>query len=159
MARSMSYCGNKRQPLDLSNKFEDTYIEIPPYTKDEKGNWLNDTKHSILKKTGRVNVFDKIQSYKDECDIYSILKRVAATGDTSLLNQRQGVYADIADVPKDYHQAVKLAKSQDELLSRIDADDQNKLADLLNRLFGREVVSKVDNVEVEKEIKREGDEE
>ena len=57
---------------DLSNEFEETFEEIPPYAKDEKGNWLNDTSVPKLVPTGKINIQDRIQSYYDDVDIYKI---------------------------------------------------------------------------------------
>lgn len=86
-------------PLDYSNQFEDVFEEIPPFTKNEKGEWLNETSEPKIIKTGKINIQEKIDSYADDVDIYKILARVAASGDDSILCEAQGVYGDFSAVP------------------------------------------------------------
>lgn len=47
---------------------------------------------------GETNVYAKIQSYKDSCDVNYILQRFAA-GDQSALSKVQGIYGDFTTVP------------------------------------------------------------
>lgn len=93
--RSMWF--NPYEPIkqDLSNEFEDTFIEIAPFTRDEKGNWLNDTSVPKLVPNGKINVQERIQSFADDVDIYKILERFAYSGDMNLINQRQPMPNDI----------------------------------------------------------------
>lgn len=65
--------------------------------------------HKILKCTGTHDIYDEIQSYAEECKIENILARAAA-GDPDILNQRQGIYADISNTPK------TLAEAQNSIL-------------------------------------------
>lgn len=85
--------------LDYSRNTEDLFEEIPPFTKGSDGKWLNDTAVPVIKKTGVVNIQEKIDSFKDEVDIYKILAKVAASGDDSFLNVVNGVYGDFSKIP------------------------------------------------------------
>ena len=81
------YSKSKRYQQDLSRKTEDVY----------------ELKDGEPVKVGEVNVYDKIQSYKDECDIYNIIKRYEA-GDFSAIpdvNSRPQIEGDVSDVPTD----------------------------------------------------------
>ena len=93
--RSMWFNPYKSDPQDLSNEFEDTFIEIAPFTRDEKGNWLNDSSVPKLVPNGKINIQERIQSFKDDVDIYKILERFAYTGDMALFNQRPSMDNDI----------------------------------------------------------------
>lgn len=86
-------------PLDYSDPYQDVFEEIPPFALDEKGNILNKSSFPIFKKTGKINVDEKIQQFKDEVNIYKILEKVALTGDDSYLNQRLASFSDIIDLP------------------------------------------------------------
>ena len=88
---------NPYKPIyqDLSNEYEETYEEIPPYTKDEKGIWLNDTSVPKLVPTGKINIQERIQSFLDDVDIYKILERFAYTGDLTLFNESPSYDHDI----------------------------------------------------------------
>lgn len=50
---------------------------------------------------GKDNLYAYIQSFKDSCDIYAILKRFE-NGDVTALNQAQGMYGDFSQMPKSY---------------------------------------------------------
>lgn len=51
-----------------------------------------------LIKTGTTNIYEKIQQFKDECDIKNILNRIA-NGDYSML-RNGGQYGDFSNLPK-----------------------------------------------------------
>lgn len=65
--------------------------------------------HKTLHEAGEKNLWEEIQSYKEECSIDNILARAAA-GDINAMNQRKGFYADITDSPK------TLAEAQNNIL-------------------------------------------
>jgi len=88
---------NKGEPSPAGEK------EVPTYTLkiDEK------TGKEELKQTGTTNIYELIQASKDECDVYNILKRYEA-GNVEILNQRQGVYADMTKAPTSLAQAQQM---------------------------------------------------
>ena len=86
------------------------FIEIPPYAKDDKGKIINMTSEPVLKENGEFDIQDYIQSFYEDCDLYHLLAKVARTGDMSLLNQKQGVYADISNMPDNIHDAQAAVK-------------------------------------------------
>lgn len=88
---------------DLSDPFQDLIEEIPPFTKDENGKWLNDSSVPIYKKVGKINVQEQIQSYADDVDIYKILEKFALTGDESVINKNPGFYYDISNIPTNFN--------------------------------------------------------
>lgn len=55
---------------------------------------------------GETDIYAKIQSAKDDCDIYKLLDRHAAGDFTALNLQAQRAYADITSAPKNIHEAV-----------------------------------------------------
>lgn len=57
--------------------------------------------------TGTYDLYDVIQSFRDECDLGKIFQRYA-NGDVMALNKRQGVYADISEMPQDIFTAANL---------------------------------------------------
>lgn len=50
---------------------------------------------------------EEIQSYRDECDIHTILARYQA-GDTDIINQVAGIYADVSEFPKTYAEMIQV---------------------------------------------------
>lgn len=62
----------------------------------------------IIKITDIVDRQDFINQYKDDVGILNILKKVARSGDESLLNQCTPGYADLTNMPEDFLQAKAL---------------------------------------------------
>lgn len=90
--------------------------ERPRYYSDPGSRMANDYQitidkkgHKTLHKVGEHNIWNEIQSYKEECSIENILAKAAA-GDIQALNARKGYYADITDAPK------TLAEAQNSIL-------------------------------------------
>lgn len=119
---SMYGPGVEKTGLDYSNTKEPIYTEIPPYTKDEKGEWLNDTSFPKVIQTGYIDVQEKIQSYADDVDIYKILERFAYSGDTTLINRSHGVYTDVSNIPDNLHAFNEYVGTNLEALKNIDPD-------------------------------------
>lgn len=65
---------------------------------------LDERGHKVLIQTGEKDIYEEIQSYYEDTKIENIIARCAA-GDRDILNQRQGVYADITGAPKDLFEA------------------------------------------------------
>lgn len=94
----------KRMPVDLSNSNVDVYEVIQPGTiNKETGKLYFEGYQPRVMKTGSYDMYEYIQSFKDDTDIYKLLKRVGISGDTSLLQVSSGVYADISDIPENIH--------------------------------------------------------
>lgn len=67
---------------------------------------------AYLEKVGEVNTYEKIQSYRDECDVMSILSRYAA-GDQTVL-ATPGWYIDTSKMPSSYTEFMNLMNEQRE---------------------------------------------
>ncbi len=67
-------------------------MEKPTYTADEDGYPVE---------SGIVNIYDEIQSHRESVELSTLLQRYAQ-GDVTALNQIEGVYADVVDMPSTY---------------------------------------------------------
>lgn len=101
------FSAKKVEPLDYSDSKQEQFEEIPPFTKDSNGKWLNDTSQPILISKGFIDVDEYINQFKDDVDIYKLLEKVALTGDMSLLNQREGWFGDSTIFPDNIHEAAQ----------------------------------------------------
>lgn len=74
-------------------------VDLTEWTIDEKG-------HHHLVVTGKKNLDDEIQLYKDECDIKILVDKMMK-GDVATITQltKEGVYGDVNDYPAEYHPA------------------------------------------------------
>lgn len=78
-----------------------------------------------LVKTGTENLYDKIQAEAAACDMDNILRRFA-NGDISVLSQSQGIYADVADAPMHFTDALNMVRSVEEEFDRLPAEEREK---------------------------------
>ena len=90
--RRCSCCGNRMEPH---------YVER-----------YDETGHPYLVKDGETNVYEIIQSHKEECDINLMLQRYAA-GDTSVMRQ-DAKYIDTSNLPTTIHEYFNLMTAQRE---------------------------------------------
>lgn len=75
--------------------------------------------------TGVENLYDKIQAEAAACDMDNILRRFA-NGDISVLSQSQGVYADVADAPMHFTDALNMVRSVEDAFSQLPAEEREK---------------------------------
>lgn len=61
---------------------------------DEKG-------RVVLEETGKLNLYEEIQSHAQSVDLHTLLKRFT-NGDPTALSSRQGIFADVTEMPKTY---------------------------------------------------------
>lgn len=93
-------------PNDPGNRFEPEYKE----RYDDRG-------QPYLEKVGEVDTYEKIQSYKDECDVMAILSRYAA-GDESVL-AKPGWYIDTSRLPQTYTEYMNLMNEKREEFNQL----------------------------------------
>lgn len=100
--------------------------------------------HKSLKWVGTHDIYQDIQSYKEECSIENIIARAAA-GDLNALNRTQGFYADITESPRDLAEAqreiMKLSNTFEALPAEIRAKFDNSKEVFVNE-FGTEEFAK-----------------
>uniref|UniRef100_A0AAU8AZB1 Internal scaffolding protein n=1 Tax=Dulem virus 197 TaxID=3145674 RepID=A0AAU8AZB1_9VIRU len=128
--------GSSRHRQDLTRQTEDVLMEVAPYAIDtDTGEFINKSPNSKLIKNGTINIQDKIQSYRDECDLYTVLNKVAKTGDVSLLHQRVGTFADIGDLPDNFHSMTEyLAAAEKKMAGLSQEEKEAVLADSSDKL-------------------------
>lgn len=118
--------------LDYSRNLEKQYKEVPPYAKDEKGKFINNSSKPILVESEPFNVDEYIQSFKDDCDIYKILEKAYLSNNIGLLNVNTGgQYVDISDLPDNPYEMENISKDVAEAMANYtpsveDNMDENK---------------------------------
>lgn len=75
---------------------------------------------------GTYDLYDVIQSFRDECDLGKIFQRYA-NGDVMALNKRQGVYADISDMPQDIFAAANLIQRVEAIYNELDEGSRQRV--------------------------------
>lgn len=146
--RNVFNYGDDPISLDLSRQTEPIFLEIEPFSVDsETGEILNKSSKPIIKQIGEQNVYEKIQSYKDDVDIYNILKRFSETGDSSLLNKRVGAFMDIADLPDNIHDFNKMLDDAAEKYKNLDDSIKENIFndDKLNEIISLKVKEQLAN--------------
>lgn len=80
--------------------------------------------HPYLEKVGEVNTYEKIQSFREQCDVMAILSRYAA-GDESAL-ATPGYYIDTTKLPKTYTEYLNMMNEQREKFDQLPLEIRQK---------------------------------
>lgn len=78
-----------------------------------------------LIQSGKENIQDKINSFRDTCDMSFILQRLAM-GDSSVLNKKIPNYGDFTQMPKSYAEALQLVINAEKDFYDLPLDTRNK---------------------------------
>lgn len=107
-----------RKPFDFLTKHYATH-DCPGNRMEPeyKERYDEETGKKYLVKVGEINIYEKIQTYKDECDVHSILERMV-NGDTSML-RTNAVYANISNMPKSYGEMFNRIKELQETFNNL----------------------------------------
>lgn len=74
-----------------------------------------------LKESGKVNLYEEIQSHAESVDIHILLKRYA-NGDASALQQRIGDFVDLTAVPNTFAQILNVVNDAETTFAGLPAD-------------------------------------
>lgn len=75
---------------------------------------------------GKTNIYEKIQMFKDDCDLEQIIQRVMQTGDASIMMQRQPLYADFSDMPDNIFEAHQKIEEAKEVFNNLPTEVKEK---------------------------------
>lgn len=77
-----------------------------------------------LEIVGQVNIFEDIQSHRDECDIHNILRRFAS-GETDVLQRVQGFFGDFSSMPSTYPEMFNLLSRSEEFFKSLPVETKS----------------------------------
>lgn len=127
-----SYGGVVKSKMDYSNPLQDRWKEIPPYAVDlETGKIINKLSVPVLVPDEPFNIDEYIQSFKDDCDIYTILEKFALTGctDTSLINKGVMSFGDISDLPDNFNDLNEYFEAANKKIAKYSKDVAQQILD------------------------------
>lgn len=140
-----------------SEPFAGSYTGSPE--KPEYMPFYDDEGYLKIKEVGKVNVYDRIQSFASECDINMILKRYQM-GDTQALSKAQGIYIDATNTPENMADLLnKLNKAEadfEKLPPEFKQKYGNDFVQFICTFDPRDLIAKVqENNLVEKPVEKE----
>jgi hypothetical protein len=97
--------------------------------------------HIDLVESGTEDLYDYIQSFKESCDINTIVKRFAA-GDTDVLARRQATYGDFTQLPGTYAELLNTVIQGENYFNSLPLETRAKF----NHSF-REWMASMDNMQ------------
>lgn len=77
---------------------------------------------------GKIDLYERIQSFKDDCDLELIVARCTASGDFSPLQRVQGFYADVSGMPKNLAEVYSSMNTAQRIFSELPQDVASKFA-------------------------------
>ena len=87
-----------------------------------------------LKKVGKINTYEQIQSWKESCDLKTILRRFA-NGDVNALSAKVPMFGDFSGVPTtlaEYHSQLLQAE---EIFSKLPAEIRTEFNNSASQFF------------------------
>lgn len=125
---------------------EDTCLKY-----DERGN-------RVFYSKGTIDLYERIQSFKDECNLELIVARCTASGDFSPLQRVQGFYADVTGMPKNLAEVYSSVNTAQRIFSELPQDVASKFAnfeDFLSSIGDEKRLAKIFGVKpvVKRKIK------
>lgn len=88
-----------------------------------------------LEVCGKIDVYEKIQSYKDQTDIKAIIDRCIITDDMRELYKTEGFYADMTIMPKSRIDALKSIAEAKNVWAQLPADMKEKFDNDVSKFF------------------------
>lgn len=88
-----------------------------------------------LEVCGKIDVYEKIQSYRDVTDIKAIIDRCIITQDMRELYKTEAFYADMTIMPKSRVDALKSLAEAQNVWSQLPADIKEKFDNDMNKFF------------------------
>lgn len=106
------------------------------------GDPLHPVQHGVVREDGTIElVLDRLEdtdviidSYRQSTEIYNIMSRIQS-GDISLLNQKQGFYGDVTEMPKTYAEMLDLLHRGEEFFNKLPADVKAEYNNDFNQFF------------------------
>lgn len=125
MPRKYKYYDRVKRPkLSLPENSVD-YVEYELHDiKKSTGPEIDDFEIETIEEEVKTNIEEFINSFKDQVGVDAVLKR-AASGDLSLLNEKEAIYADLTGIPTDAEEAFKKQQATEELFNKIDKELTN----------------------------------
>lgn len=80
---------------------------------------IDDNGNETFYVKGKTNVWEKIQAFKSETEIETILKRLTDTGDASILERANPQYIDISEMPDNIFEAHQKIKDAEETFNNL----------------------------------------
>ena len=148
--------------VDYSKQTIAQYVSVPPYTKDKKGNFINETSYYRLVKVADKNIHDYIQSFKDETDLSTIIKRLTINNQMPTLDDfiKNNTFGDVSTFDRNAVDPVKALNDQIANLQNEVLQTKEKLKVVNNDELAKKIVKAINDTfgisdPVQTEIKKE----
>lgn len=89
-----------------------------------------------LVESGKINVYEQIQSFKSSCDLKTILARYA-NGDPSALNARLPYFGDFSEMPESLAGFLQLYADAESYFASLDPDIRSKFNNSSSEFFAQ----------------------
>lgn len=106
------------------------------------GNHMHKVQHGEVKEDGTIRlVVDRLEdtnkiidSFRASTDIHNIIARIQA-GNIELLNQKQGFFGDVTELPKTYAEMLDLIHKGEEFFNKLPASVKEEYNNDFNQFF------------------------
>lgn len=102
--------------------------------KDVYSPYVDDNGSLELRVSGKENIYQYIQSFKDSVDLNLIIARFVA-GDTQALSKYKGFFADVSDLPSSYAGFLDIQAKAADIFSHLSVEDREKFGFDVNKFI------------------------
>ena len=146
----MIYSIFKPRPIKGVDYHQETikqYVSVPPYTKNKDGSFLNDTPYYKLVRVADKNVQEYIQSFKDETDLSTIIKRLTINGQMPTLQDfiNNNTFGDVSNFDRNAVDPVKALNDQVKALQNEVLQTKEKLKAANNDELAKKIVKAIND--------------
>lgn len=121
------------------------YVSVPPYTKDKKGELINETSYYCLVRVADKNVQEYIQSFKDETDLSTIIKRLTINNQMPTLADfiNNNTFGDVSNFDRNAVDPVQALNDQIASLQKEVLETKEKLKAANNDELAKKIVAAI----------------
>lgn len=90
----------------------------------------------VLEESGKVNVYNEIQSHAESVDLNTIIRQYES-GDVSALSKMQGVFADVTQLPTTYAEMLNLIRFGEEAFDQLPVEIKQQFNNSFEQFFAQ----------------------
>lgn len=96
----------------------------------------------VLEESGKVNIYNEIQSHAESVDLNTIIRRYES-GDVTALCKIQGAFADITDAPVTYAEMLNMIRAAEEIFDQLPRDVREAYNNSFEQFFAQDGMSMI----------------
>lgn len=90
----------------------------------------------VLEESGKINIYNEIQSHADSVDLNTIIRKYES-GDVTALSKMQGAFADVTQLPTTYSEMLNLIRFGEEVFDQLPTEIKQQFNNSFEQFFAQ----------------------